>query len=122
MQRFLYVPGLLLFTFVHEAVGEDFRFNPVSREVIEARLPEFESSDRKREESLRGMFREAGCDDRQLTEQPVKGSKLPNLICVLPGSSGDIIIVGARFEHAAAGQGLSATEAGRRCFLHSARR
>ena len=45
------------------------------------------------------MFAEAGCDDQHLSEQPVKGSKLPNIVCLLPGSSDRMIIVGAHFDH-----------------------
>jgi hypothetical protein len=52
------------------------------------------------------MFAEAGCDDQHLSEQPVKGSKLPNVICILPGSSDKIIIVGAHFDHVSEGDGV----------------
>jgi Zn-dependent M28 family amino/carboxypeptidase len=52
------------------------------------------------------MFAGAGCDDQHLSEQPVKGSKQPNVICVLPGSSSKVIIVGAHFDHVSAGDGV----------------
>jgi hypothetical protein len=45
------------------------------------------------------MFTEAGCDDQHLSELAVKGSKLPNVICLLPGSSDKVIIVGAHILH-----------------------
>ena len=52
------------------------------------------------------MFAEAGCDDQHVSEQAVKGSKLPNVICVLPGSSDKVIIVGAHFDHISDGNGV----------------
>jgi Zn-dependent M28 family amino/carboxypeptidase len=36
----------------------------------------------------------------------VKGSKLPNVICLLPGSSDKVIIVGAHFDHVSKGDGV----------------
>jgi hypothetical protein len=44
------------------------------------------------------MFAEAGCDDRHVSAQAVKGSRLPNVICLLPGSSDKVIIGGAHFD------------------------
>jgi hypothetical protein len=52
------------------------------------------------------MFAEADCNDHHLSEQPVKGSKLPNLICLLPGSSGRVIIVGGHFDRVSEGDGV----------------
>jgi hypothetical protein len=88
------------------ATGEILRYNPVSRETIEARLQKYKGSDQQRESTLKQLLAEAGCDDQHLSEQPVKGSKLPNVICVLPGTSGKAIIVGAHFDHVPAGDGV----------------
>jgi Zn-dependent M28 family amino/carboxypeptidase len=88
------------------AAAQEAQFKPVSREVIEARLEKYPGDDKQREESLKRMFGEAGCDDQHLSEQPVKGSKLPNVICILPGSSDKVIIVGAHFDHVSAGDGV----------------
>jgi hypothetical protein len=76
------------------AFAETLRFNPVSRAVIETRLGKSSGDDSQREATLRQLFVEAGCDDQHVSEQPVKGSKLPNVICVEPGSSDKVIIVG----------------------------
>lgn len=67
--------------------AESVRYNLVPREVVEARLRKYAGDDKEREEALKRMFVEAGCDDQHLTEQVVKGSKLPNVICALPGNS-----------------------------------
>lgn len=88
------------------ATAESIRYNPVSREDVEARLGRYAGNDKQREETLKRMFAEAGCDDQHLSEQPVKGSKQPNVVCVLPGSSDKVIIVGAHFDHVSQGDGV----------------
>jgi len=69
----------------------NFRFGPVSREVIEARLKQYAGSDKEREATLKRIFDDAGCDGQHVSEQAVKGSKLPNVICALPGRSDKVI-------------------------------
>jgi peptidase M28-like protein len=74
-------------------------FTQVSRETIESRLRRFARSNDKREANLRTMFMEVGCDGEHLIEQPIKGRKQQNLICSLQGSTDNIFIVGAHFDH-----------------------
>jgi Peptidase family M28 len=81
-------------------------YRTVSREVVEQRLGKYVGSNQQREVALKQIFGEAGCDDQHLSEQPVKESKLPNVICVLPGSSDKVIIVGAHFDRAPEGDGV----------------
>jgi peptidase M28-like protein len=88
------------------SAGQDLRFYLVSQDIIEARLARFTGKDKQREETLRQMFKNAGCDDQHLLEQSVRGSKLPNVICTLPGSSENTIIIGAHFDHADKGDGV----------------
>lgn len=88
------------------AVAEEIRFRTVLRPVIETRLAKYSGSNSERENHLKQMFRDAGCDDQHLSEQVVKGSKLPNVICVLPGSSQRYIIVGAHFDRVPEGDGV----------------
>lgn len=97
---------VLLFLSWGGAKAETLRFNPVSRAVVEARLGKYNGNDSQRAAALKQMFVEAGCEDQHLSEQPVKGSKLPNIICVQPGSSDKVIIVGAHFDHVSAGDGV----------------
>ena len=82
------------------------RYDAVPRQMIEARLGKYAGNDKQREETLKQMFADAGCDNQHLSEQAVKGSKLPNVICVLPGTSDKFIIVGAHFDHVPAGDGV----------------
>jgi len=96
---------VLLLAGIH-APAESFRYNPVSREVVEARLGKYAGSNKQREITLKQMFSEAGCDEQHLSEQPVKGSSQPNVICLLPGTSDKVIIVGAHFDYVSAGNGV----------------
>jgi len=88
------------------ASAETVEYHPVSRAVIEARLGEYNGNDQQRESTLKGLFVEAGCAAQSLSEQPVNGAKLPNVICVLPGSSDKLILVGAHYDHVADGDGV----------------
>jgi len=85
---------------------ETIRYKPVSREVVESRLKRYAGNDEQREGTLKQMFTDAGCNEQRLSEQEVKGARQPNVICVLPGSSDKVIIVGAHFDHVAAGDGV----------------
>jgi aminopeptidase-like protein len=106
MRAFIYLVALFLSLPTVTAVGQNLRYNLVSHDVIKTRLERFTGKDKQREETLKQMFKEAGCDDQQLIEQSVRGSKLPNVICMLPGSSENTIIIGAHFDHADAGDGV----------------
>jgi putative aminopeptidase FrvX len=91
---------------VDGAVAQRITYRLVPREAVEARLRQYLGTNQQREATLKKMFAEAGCDEQHLSEQPVKGSKLPNVVCVLPGSSEKTIIVGAHFDHVAEGDGV----------------
>jgi hypothetical protein len=86
--------------------ADGVRYHPVAREVVEARLRRYGGDNGQREATLSKMFAEAGCDDQHVSSQAVKGSRLPNVICSLPGSSDKVIIVGAHFDRVSAGDGV----------------
>lgn len=88
------------------AAQTSIHLNDVPRETIETRLRSFSRKDAEREQILKTAFQEVGCRDEHLSEQPVKRAKLPNLICVLPGSADSEIIVGAHFDHVSEGSGV----------------
>jgi len=88
------------------ATAQNVQYKPASREVVESRLGRYAGTDKQREATLKQMFTEAGCDDQHISEQPVKGSKLPNVICILPGALDKVIIVGAHFDHVSDGDGV----------------
>lgn len=86
--------------------GSGLQFGIVMRSVVETRLREFGGDNKQREATLKRQFADAGCDESHLSEQAVKGSKLPNLICILPGNSGRVVIVGAHYDHVDVGDGV----------------
>jgi len=105
----LRLSALLTLTFLNATIlahADTVRFSPVSQQVVESRLHRYVGNDSQRAETLKQMFAEAGCTGDHLTEQPVKGSKLANIICVLPGSGDHVIIVGAHYDHVPAGDGV----------------
>jgi Peptidase family M28 len=97
---------LLLVCCCAGVTAQTVNFSAASREVIEARLQRYGGDDQQREATLKQLFTEVGCDSGHLSEQAVKGSKVPNLICLLPGSSEKTILVGAHFDHFPKGDGV----------------
>jgi Zn-dependent M28 family amino/carboxypeptidase len=105
--KFCAIAAIVLLTRLWVGVYvEDFQLNPVSREVVETRVGKYTGNNKQREATLRQLFVEAGCSHQNISEQQVKGSKLPNVICVLPGSSDKFIIVGAHFDRVSEGDGV----------------
>ena len=86
--------------------AQSVRYFLVSRQIVEARLEKYGGKNAERESTLKDLFAEAGCNGDHLTEQKVSGSRLPNVICTLPGSTDRTIIVGAHFDHVSEGDGV----------------
>jgi hypothetical protein len=61
------------------AAAQSVQYQPVARDLVEARLGRYAGNDKQRETTLKQMFIEAGCDEQHISEQPVKGSKQPNV-------------------------------------------
>jgi hypothetical protein len=98
--------AVLLSLSMSSAVAEPLRLNLVPRAVVEARLGKYGGTNRERGATLERMFVEAGCGEH-LSEQSVPWSKVPNRICVLPGQTGQVIIVGAHFDRVPEGHGVA---------------
>jgi Zn-dependent M28 family amino/carboxypeptidase len=104
--KFCAIAAVILALCFASAATNGIRCKPVSREVVEMRLRRYGGDNREREITLKQLFVEAGCDNQHITEQSVKGSKLPNVICALPGTSDKVIIVGAHFDRVSEGEGV----------------
>lgn len=65
------------------------------RALVEKRLKSFFSDNRDREDVIHQWFRESGCAKPNLSEQAAKFGFPPNVICVLPGATEEVIVVGA---------------------------
>ena len=87
------------------AANQQVSFVPVNEAVLRLRLGAIERSNPDRFAKLKEMFEDSGCSGEQLTEKPVKGSKLPNLICALKGESEDVVIVAAHFDQVGVAEG-----------------
>jgi hypothetical protein len=88
------------------AVFAQVKFQSVDREVIEDRLKNYSRRNLEREEKLKQLFAEVGCKGDRLSEQPIKGKLPPNVICVLPGQTDEVILVGAHTDKVDAGDGV----------------
>ncbi|MEO8100369.1 MAG: M28 family peptidase [Acidobacteriota bacterium] len=88
-----------------ELLAADVRIFTVERPVLEERFGRIQSKNEQRGTTLRSMFAEVGCVGDAWMEQKVKGSKLPNLICMLPGTSERQVIVTAHYDQTGGGQG-----------------
>jgi peptidase M28-like protein len=75
------------------------RFRLVERSVIEGHLKSFSTKNSEREALIRKWFGESGCRDSNLSEQPLERKVPPNVICILPGETEEVIVVGAHTDH-----------------------
>ncbi len=83
------------------------QFKSLDRSILAERLNKVSTKNPERAQRLLEMFQEAGCTGDRLRQQAVKGSKIPNIICTLPGQTEAAIIVGAHLDWwGEAGQGV----------------
>ena len=77
------------------------------RAVIEKRLKSFATDNHVRESVIRKWLAESGCAKPKLSEEPVKPALPPNVVCVLPGETHEVIVVGAHTDKVpSAGDGV----------------
>lgn len=103
--RFVF-SSLAAFVLASPAATQNIEYARLHQSVLERRLTNFPTTNAERKEKLYQLFELAGCAGEHLTEQKVKGSKLPNVICTLPGESGRVILIGAHFDTVPAGDGV----------------
>ena len=78
---------------MHAPAQVHFRLEP--RPLIEKRLKSFSDENQLREALVHKWFAQSGCTKPNLSEQPTKSGLPPNVICVLPGETDEVIVVGA---------------------------
>ena len=81
-------------------------FETLPKSEIERRLRAYETDNIKREQKLHELFEEAGCSGDHLSEQTVKHTKAPNVICTVPGATDSAIVVGGHFDFVSEGKGV----------------
>ncbi len=84
--------------------GIHVRLQP--RKVLEDRLNSFSTQNSEREVLIRKWLAETGCKGKNLSEQTLEPNLPPNVICVLPGETQQVILVGAHTDHVNRGDGV----------------
>jgi len=88
-------------------VSAQVRFRLEPRDVIEKRLKSFRMDNQAREDVIRELFAQSGCGKSNLSEEATRFGLPPNVICVLPGETQEVIVVGAHTDHVTrAGDGV----------------
>lgn len=95
-----------LLTFAALACAQTVSVDLLPRETIEKRLGSYTTKNATREPALKTLFEEAGCKGDALSEQTVKGTRSPNLICSVEGTTDSTIVVGAHFDLIEKGHGV----------------
>jgi hypothetical protein len=74
-------------------------FRLATPQSVENRLKSFSTKNRDREVLISKWLAEAGCDDSHLREQSLERRLPPNVICVMPGKTQEVILVCAHTDH-----------------------
>src|SRR5690349_1089597 len=82
---------------ISTAAHPQVRFSPPAQDVVQKRLLEYPGKNADRAATIKALFAEAGCGDH-LQEQKAQDKNAPNVVCILPGSSEEEIIVGAHYD------------------------
>jgi Zn-dependent M28 family amino/carboxypeptidase len=93
---------LIFFASISFAADEPRILGP---DAIQSRFSRLHSKNDERALELRRLFMEAGCESKNYSEDRILSSKLPNLICVLAGSSKQTVVVSAHFDNRGPGEG-----------------
>ncbi len=107
LRSFNFLVGVLLAASFGVPAYAQLEFRKLDESAIQARLEAFSKKNDEREAELKKLFLESGCAADHLSEQVVKKKLAPNLICVLPGQTDGIILVGAHFDKANVGEGVA---------------
>lgn len=95
---------LLTLGTVDALAAQTLHFHLVDREVVQQRVTDVPLKNSDRKAKVEDLFRQAGCFS--ISEQPVKGSRLPNAMCLLKGETDQVIIVGAHYDQISPAQGI----------------
>ena len=94
-----------LFLCAFASFADTLRFIALRREVIVQRLHACPRKNADREAQIQDYLTQSGCSGTALALDQPKHSSLGNVVCTLPGSSPQQIVVGAHFDHVSAGMG-----------------
>ena len=97
---------LLLLCVAISAAPQEIYYDELPAALIETRLKLASGKNDAREQALKQLFDEVDCRGENFIEQPVKGSRIPNVICELPGAEDSVVVVGAHFDKVSEGEGI----------------
>jgi hypothetical protein len=83
--------------------GQKVQFVPENKSEVLQRFKEMPLSDQDRAAAIKALFIQEGCNGSLLQEQPVQGSDVPNITCLLRGEGEETIIVGAHYDRTSSG-------------------
>lgn len=101
-----FLAGLALLTCVLQARAQRLEYDRVTPRLLEERLHRVADKISDREQTLHELFDSAGCKEGSLSEQAVKGSRTPNVVCTLEGTDEGRVVVGAHYDKVANGHGV----------------
>src|ERR1051326_1958156 len=84
--------------------AQKVQFTPAEKSAVLQPMKTIPQGNQERAARLKELFIQAGCDENSLTEQKLNGAEAPNIICRLGTGEGDMVIVGAHYEHASSPQ------------------
>jgi Zn-dependent M28 family amino/carboxypeptidase len=95
--------SLAMLALLPATVSGQIQVRTLVRDAVVERLNSLSPDNDERVVILKKMFQAAGCE--KLTEEAVKHEKQPNIVCVLPGQTDSIIVVGAHLDKVHDGTG-----------------
>ena len=98
--------AFFLFIFVLPSSAQHIEYDHVTPQVLEERLHRVKDKTSDREQTLHELFESAGCKEPSLEDQPVKGSRTPNVVCTLTGTGEGRVVVAAHYDKVANGDGV----------------
>jgi hypothetical protein len=84
--------------------AQTISFEPVAQGLLEQRLKRVAGTNAEREQALKKLFEEAGC--QQIAEPAVKDAATPNVTCTLPGTGKGTMVIGAHYDIPSRGDGV----------------
>ncbi len=96
----------LLFVLLASNAPAQANFRLLDQATIEFRLKSISRKNDEREAIIKRLLMESGCKDGQLSEQIVRATLPPNVICILPGETNGVILVSAHTDKVEEGDGV----------------
>lgn len=89
---------VFLLAFCASGLAQKVSVRFIAQSVIEDRPSLHSRDNQKRKEALVKLFQQAAGNSAQVREEPVDGTKLPNVLCSLEGQSERVIVVGGHYD------------------------